>query len=178
MTVINSPLPDKEREIAGHALQATLVDLLDLSLVAKQAHWNLLASWRAGRRTSTARCSPPCCPSPPPGPCASPSRVLCRRGEMWRCGLLGEVGGEVVGELVDGGVDVVAPSGRFHYAITNGGGAPNVTPDMCSIWFFVREGGPARAKVLYDKIVECGKAAAQASQTRLVHNSIPPRGIC
>lgn len=41
MTVINSPLPDKEREIAGTALQGTLVDLLDLSLVAKQAHWNL-----------------------------------------------------------------------------------------------------------------------------------------
>lgn len=41
MTVIDSPLPDKEREIAGRALQATLVDLLDLSLVAKQAHWNL-----------------------------------------------------------------------------------------------------------------------------------------
>ncbi|EYT81885.1 DNA starvation/stationary phase protection protein [Streptomyces andamanensis] len=41
MSVIRSPLPDKEREIAGDALQATLVDLLDLSLVAKQAHWNL-----------------------------------------------------------------------------------------------------------------------------------------
>ncbi|WP_018567195.1 Dps family protein [Streptomyces sp. PsTaAH-124] len=41
MSVIRSPLPDKEREIAGGALQATLVDLLDLSLVAKQAHWNL-----------------------------------------------------------------------------------------------------------------------------------------
>ncbi|MFG2887320.1 amidohydrolase [Streptomyces sp. NPDC048297] len=63
----------------------------------------------------------------------------------------------------------VAPSGRFHYAIINGGGAPNVTPDMCSIWFFVREGSPDRARVLYDKIVECAKAAAQASQTRLVH---------
>lgn len=62
----------------------------------------------------------------------------------------------------------VAPSGRFHYAVINGGGAPNVTPDMCSIWFFVREGSPARAQVLYDKIVDCAKAAAQASQTRLV----------
>ncbi|MEU0835206.1 DNA starvation/stationary phase protection protein [Streptomyces sp. NPDC005969] len=41
MTIINSPLPDREREIAGRALQATLVDLLDLSLVAKQAHGNL-----------------------------------------------------------------------------------------------------------------------------------------
>ncbi|MEU4094807.1 amidohydrolase [Streptomyces sp. NPDC026673] len=63
----------------------------------------------------------------------------------------------------------VAPSGRFHYAIIHGGGAPNVTPDMCSIWFFVREGSPDRARILYDKIVECAKAAAQASQTRLVH---------
>ncbi|MGW0297157.1 peptidase dimerization domain-containing protein [Streptomyces anthocyanicus] len=63
----------------------------------------------------------------------------------------------------------VAPSGRFHYAIINGGGAPNVTPDMCSIWFFVREGSPARAQVLYDKIVDCANAAARASQTRLVH---------
>ncbi|MFD4669676.1 amidohydrolase [Lentzea sp. NPDC058450] len=63
----------------------------------------------------------------------------------------------------------VAQSGRFHYSIINGGGAPNVTPDMCSIWFFIREGSPARAQVLYDKIVECAKAAAQASQTRLVH---------
>ncbi|MFF5924098.1 Dps family protein [Streptomyces flavochromogenes] len=41
MTMINSPLPEGDREIAGAALQATLVDLLDLSLVAKQAHWNL-----------------------------------------------------------------------------------------------------------------------------------------
>lgn len=63
----------------------------------------------------------------------------------------------------------VAPSGRFHYAVINGGGAPNVTPDMCSIWFFVREGSPARLKVLYDKIVACAQAAAQASQTRLIH---------
>ncbi|MFI8343321.1 Dps family protein [Streptomyces sp. NPDC085639] len=41
MTMINSPLPEGDREIAGAALQATLADLLDLSLVAKQAHWNL-----------------------------------------------------------------------------------------------------------------------------------------
>lgn len=62
----------------------------------------------------------------------------------------------------------VGAAGRFHYAIINGGGAPNVTPDMASIWYFVREGSPARTQVLYDKIVECAKAAAQASQTRLV----------
>ncbi|MCM4084265.1 peptidase dimerization domain-containing protein [Paractinoplanes hotanensis] len=63
----------------------------------------------------------------------------------------------------------VGPAGRFHYAIVNGGGAPNVTPDTCAIWFFVREGSPARARVLYDKIATAARAAAAASQTRLLH---------
>ena len=39
---IPSPLDDQARDITGAALQATLVDLVDLSLVAKQAHWNLV----------------------------------------------------------------------------------------------------------------------------------------
>ncbi|MGW3621414.1 amidohydrolase [Micromonospora arida] len=63
----------------------------------------------------------------------------------------------------------VGPAGRFHYAIINGGGAPNVTPDTCSVWFFVREGSPARARALYDKITTAANAAATASQTRLLH---------
>ncbi|MEU0160985.1 DNA starvation/stationary phase protection protein [Streptomyces sp. NPDC006261] len=41
MLAINNPLPEHDRETAGAALQATLTDLLDLSLVAKQAHWNV-----------------------------------------------------------------------------------------------------------------------------------------
>ena len=39
---ITSPLGDAEREATGAALQATLVDLVDLSLIAKQAHWNVV----------------------------------------------------------------------------------------------------------------------------------------
>jgi metal-dependent amidase/aminoacylase/carboxypeptidase family protein len=42
---------------------------------------------------------------------------------------------------------------------------------MCSIWYFVREGSPARLKVLYDKVVTCAQAAASASQTRLTYRS-------
>jgi aminobenzoyl-glutamate utilization protein B len=61
----------------------------------------------------------------------------------------------------------VAESARFHYAVINGGGAPNVTPDMCSIWYYVREGSPARVNVLYEKILACANAAAAASQTTL-----------
>jgi starvation-inducible DNA-binding protein len=39
---IPSPLDDQARDVAGSALQATLVDLVDLSLLGKQAHWNLV----------------------------------------------------------------------------------------------------------------------------------------
>jgi starvation-inducible DNA-binding protein len=39
---IPSTLDERARATAGAALQATLVDLIDLSLVAKQAHWNLI----------------------------------------------------------------------------------------------------------------------------------------
>ncbi|MGW3966259.1 Dps family protein [Amycolatopsis sp. NPDC005003] len=39
---IKSPLSEADKEITGNALQATLVDLVDLSLIAKQAHWNVV----------------------------------------------------------------------------------------------------------------------------------------
>lgn len=42
MTVMRSTLPEDARRIAGDALQSTLVDLLGLSLVGKQAHWNIV----------------------------------------------------------------------------------------------------------------------------------------
>jgi starvation-inducible DNA-binding protein len=41
---ITSPLGDAEREATGAVLQSTLVDLIDLSLIAKQAHWNVVGS--------------------------------------------------------------------------------------------------------------------------------------
>ncbi|MER6346991.1 Dps family protein [Streptomyces sp. NPDC001595] len=42
MTVVKSTLPDDARRIATDALQETLVDLLGLSLIGKQAHWNIV----------------------------------------------------------------------------------------------------------------------------------------
>ncbi|MEV0182716.1 DNA starvation/stationary phase protection protein [Streptomyces sp. NPDC050625] len=42
MTVVKSTLPDEALRITGTALQDTLVDLLGLSLIGKQAHWNIV----------------------------------------------------------------------------------------------------------------------------------------
>jgi len=39
---IKSPLPEADRKVVGDALQGALVDLIDLSLVAKQLHWNVV----------------------------------------------------------------------------------------------------------------------------------------
>ncbi|MFE3634593.1 Dps family protein [Streptomyces cellostaticus] len=42
MTVVKSTLSDEALRITGTALQDTLVDLLGLSLIGKQAHWNVV----------------------------------------------------------------------------------------------------------------------------------------
>lgn len=39
---ITSPLPEADRKIVGAILQGALVDLIDLSLIGKQAHWNVV----------------------------------------------------------------------------------------------------------------------------------------
>lgn len=41
MAMVTSPLPDSAKKAAGEALQGALIDLIDLALLAKQAHWNL-----------------------------------------------------------------------------------------------------------------------------------------
>jgi starvation-inducible DNA-binding protein len=42
MSVIKSTLPAEALGVTGTALQDTLIDLLGLSLVGKQAHWNIV----------------------------------------------------------------------------------------------------------------------------------------
>ncbi|AXK34347.1 DNA starvation/stationary phase protection protein [Streptomyces armeniacus] len=39
---VKSTLPEQDLKIVGEALQGSLVDLVDLSLVAKQIHWNIV----------------------------------------------------------------------------------------------------------------------------------------
>ena len=42
MSVVKSPLPEPARRTVGDCLQGALVDLIDLSLLAKQVHWNVI----------------------------------------------------------------------------------------------------------------------------------------
>ncbi len=63
----------------------------------------------------------------------------------------------------------LAPSGRLHWVINNGGDIPNVTPEIAEISYYVREGSPARVQVLLDKVIAVSEAAAKASQTSVRH---------
>ncbi|MFI6878101.1 amidohydrolase [Streptomyces sp. NPDC050400] len=63
----------------------------------------------------------------------------------------------------------LAPSGRLHWVINNGGDIPNVTPEIAEISYYVREASPARVQVLLDKVVAVSEAAAKASQTKVGH---------
>ncbi|MGH3345057.1 MAG: Dps family protein [Carbonactinosporaceae bacterium] len=42
MTEVKSVLSGSARKVTGEALQGAVIDLIDLSLLAKQAHWNLV----------------------------------------------------------------------------------------------------------------------------------------
>ncbi|MEO3871498.1 DNA starvation/stationary phase protection protein [Nonomuraea sp. B12E4] len=42
MAAITGPISGEAKNVVAEALQGALVDLIDLSLVAKQAHWNLV----------------------------------------------------------------------------------------------------------------------------------------
>jgi starvation-inducible DNA-binding protein len=39
---VSSPLNESDRTVVGAILQSTLADLIDLSLLGKQAHWNVV----------------------------------------------------------------------------------------------------------------------------------------
>lgn len=78
----------------------------------------------------------------------------------------------------------LAPSGRLHWVINNGGDIPNVTPEIAEISYYVREGSPARVQVLLDKVIAVAGAAATASQTTVRHritsacwNQLPSRSF-
>ncbi len=55
---------------------------------------------------------------------------------------------------------------RMHYVIIHGGEAPNVVPDRASVWYYIRN-TDERVTDMYDRVVNCAKAAALATGTEL-----------
>jgi aminobenzoyl-glutamate utilization protein B len=57
-------------------------------------------------------------------------------------------------------------SHRMHYVILEGGQVPNVVPDKASVWYYVRN-SDERVEAMYERVVNCAKAAALATGTEL-----------
>ncbi len=54
---------------------------------------------------------------------------------------------------------------RSHYVITNGGGQPNIVPDLASVWYYFREQNFDSVRNLYNLGNEISEAAAKATGT-------------
>ena len=72
---------------------------------------------------------------------------------------------------------------RLHYVITAGGEAPNVVPDNCTVWYFVRN-SDAELLQMYERVQNCAEAAALATGTIMTervlsatHQSVRHAGI-
>lgn len=55
---------------------------------------------------------------------------------------------------------------RLHYVLIAGGEAPNVVPDRASVWYYIRN-SDERVEEMFQKITNCAKAAALATETEL-----------
>lgn len=58
---------------------------------------------------------------------------------------------------------------RSHYVITNGGGQPNIVPDVASVWYYFRDQKFDSVRNLYNLGNEISEAAAKATGTTVEH---------
>jgi aminobenzoyl-glutamate utilization protein B len=56
---------------------------------------------------------------------------------------------------------------RIHHVITHGGGAANVVPDFCEVFYYIRHPKADVVARLYPRLLKCAQAGALATETRL-----------
>jgi aminobenzoyl-glutamate utilization protein B len=59
---------------------------------------------------------------------------------------------------------------RIHYVITKGGGAPNVVPDDCEVWYFIRSPERHQVEELTERVRKIAEGAAMMTETTLEVN--------
>jgi aminobenzoyl-glutamate utilization protein B len=66
---------------------------------------------------------------------------------------------------------------RIHYVITNGGKAPNVTPDFAEVFYYLRHPRAAEVKILWERLEQAALGAAQGTGTtvdwEIIHGNHP-----
>jgi aminobenzoyl-glutamate utilization protein B len=79
-------------------------------------------------------------------------------------------------ELMNIGVNYlrehVIDQARMHYVITNGGGAPNVVPDDCEVWYFIRSPERHQVEELTERVRKVAQGAAMMTETTVEENFV------
>ena len=57
----------------------------------------------------------------------------------------------------------VQQDSRIHYVITEGGAAPNVTPDFAEVFYYTRHPDPDEVRDIFDRVVKAAEGAALGS---------------
>ena len=74
-------------------------------------------------------------------------------------------------ELMNIGVNYlrehVIDAARMHYVITNGGGAPNVVPDDCEVWYFLRAPERRQVEEITERVRNIARGAALMTGTTM-----------
>lgn len=74
-------------------------------------------------------------------------------------------------ELMNIGVNYlrehVIDAARMHYVITNGGGAPNVVPDDCEVWYFLRAPERQQVEEITERVRDIARGAALMTGTTM-----------
>lgn len=66
----------------------------------------------------------------------------------------------------------VPQDSRIHYVITEGGAAPNVTPDFAEVFYYTRHPQPDEVRSIFERVVKAGEGAALGTGTRMEYEII------
>ncbi|MBA7583237.1 p-aminobenzoyl-glutamate hydrolase subunit B [subsurface metagenome] len=61
---------------------------------------------------------------------------------------------------------------RIHYMIKNGGEAPNIVPELATVWYFVRDVDRKGVDEVYARVLKCAEGAALMTDTTMEVNLI------
>ena len=61
---------------------------------------------------------------------------------------------------------------RIHYVITDGGSAPNVTPDFAEVFYYTRNPDPANVLSIFERVVKAAEGAALGTGTTMDYEVI------
>ena len=81
-------------------------------------------------------------------------------------------GVEAMNDMVNMMREHVPQETRIHYVITDGGSAPNVTPDFAEVFYYTRNPDPENVLSIFERVVKAAEGAALGTGTTMEYEVI------